>query len=141
MHPALISHLAKQRKTMPALALLLALADGQDSPIEEIYASQAIDWCAYLESHARRVYSCVVDAQMQAAAVLAAGLRDRTVGADGVFARRDVYRHHWTGLETPEQAGDALDILHDAGWVRPKTSEVAIGRPRDLWETNPKIYV
>jgi putative DNA primase/helicase len=139
MHPALISHLSKQRKTMPSLALLLALADAQDTPIESCYAAQAIDWCKYLESHARRIYSCVVDARMQAAAVLAARLRDGTVGAEGTLAKRDVYRHHWTGLETPEEAGAALEILQDAGWVRRKASEVAIGRPSDVWEVNPRV--
>jgi putative DNA primase/helicase len=139
MHPALIAYLAKQRKTMPSLATLFALADGQEPPAGAQHAFKSIRWCQYLESHARRIYSCVVDARMQAAAVLAARLRDGTVGADGTFARRDIYRHHWAGLETPEQAADALEILRDAGWVRRKPSEVGTGRPSDLWEINPKV--
>jgi putative DNA primase/helicase len=147
LHPALVSHLSKFRKTMPALAVLFALADGFDPPVGKGHARQAMDWCGYLESHAYRIYSCVVSARMQAAAVLAKKLRDGkvTVESDGTFARRDVYRHHWTGLETPEEAGDALAILEDAGWVRRKPAEVVMGRPpmgrpSDLWMVNPRIY-
>jgi putative DNA primase/helicase len=140
LHPALVSHLSKLRKTMPALAVLFALADGFDPPLGKGHTAQAIGWCEYLESHAHRIYSCVVSARMQAAATLAQRLRDRTIGADGTFARRDVYRHHWTGLETPEEAGDALGILQDAGWVRPKAQESGMGRPADLWVVNPRVY-
>jgi putative DNA primase/helicase len=140
LHPALISHLSKLRKTMPTLALLFALADDWDTPIKVGHAKQSIDFCGYLESHARRVYSCVVSPRMQAAAVLGERLRDRTVGADGSFARRDVYRHHWFGLDTPDAVGDALGILRDAGWVRPKASEPGMGRPSDLWLVNPGLY-
>src|SRR5262249_36787098 len=83
LHPALISHLAKYRKLMPALGLLLATADqlltvGQlpGPPLVFLdHAEQAARWCAYLESHARRTYSCVVIATMQAAADLAAKLK------------------------------------------------------------------
>jgi hypothetical protein len=141
LHPALISHLGKMRKTMPALAGLLSLADGQESPIDFAHAQMAADWCQYLESHARRVYACVVNPRMKAAADLAAKLKKGEACAGGTLTRRDVYRHQWTGLDTPERVGDALEVLRDAGWVRPCPSESNsfAGRPADRWEVNPKI--
>jgi putative DNA primase/helicase len=143
LHPALISHLGKMRKTMPALSGLLSLADGQESPMDLPHAQMAADWCEYLESHARRVYACVVSARMKAAADLAAKLKKGKVGGGGTVTRRDIYRNQWTGLDTPESAGDALEILEDAGWVRPCPSQSPPigGRPADRWQINPKIVV
>jgi putative DNA primase/helicase len=141
LHPALISHLGKMRKTMPAIAGLLSLADGQESPIDCAHAEMSADWCDYLESHAIRVYACVVSARMKAAADLAEKLRKGEVGTGGVVTCRDVYRHQWTGLDTPDNAGDALEILEDAGWVRswPAQSTPLGGRPTDRYQINPKI--
>jgi putative DNA primase/helicase len=141
LHPALISHLGKMRKTMPTLCLLLSLADAQESPIDLAHAQMAADWCEYLESHARRLYACVVSSRMQAAADLAARLRKGAVGQDGSMTRRDVYRHQWTGLDTPDNVGDALKVLEDAGWVRPANDESGPfgGRPADRWLVNPKV--
>jgi putative DNA primase/helicase len=141
LHPALISHLGKMRKTMPLLALLLTLADAQDSPVDLAHSEMAADWCRYLESHARRVYACVVSPRMRAAADLAQKLRKGVIGKDLSVTRRDIYRHQWTGLDTPDSVGDALKVLEDAGWVRPANDEPGPfgGRPADRWWVNPKI--
>jgi putative DNA primase/helicase len=141
LHPALISHLGKMRKTMPALCLLLSLADAHAGPIDLEHTGMAGDWCDYLESHARRVYSCVVSPRMKAAADLADKLRKGSVGEEGTVTRRDIYRHQWTGLDTPENVGDALEVLRDAGWVRPAPTESGLvgGRPADRWLVNPKV--
>jgi putative DNA primase/helicase len=141
LHPALISHLSKMRKTMPSLSQLLTLADAQDSPIDLAHAQMAGDWCHYLESHARRIYSCVVSPRMRAASELAEKLRKGVVGVEGSLTRRDVYRNQWTALDTPDAVGDALKILEDAGWVRPANEQPGPfgGRPADRWLVNPKV--
>jgi putative DNA primase/helicase len=141
LHPALVSHLGKMRKTMPALCLLLTLADAQESPIDLAHAEMAEAWCEYLESHARRVYACVVTPRMKAAADLAAKLKKGDVGENGTVTRRDIYRCQWTGLDDPDKVSDALEILRDVGWVRPSPSEPTPfgGRPADRWLINPKI--
>ena len=59
-------------------------------------------WCEYLESHARRVYSCIVTPQLRAARELADKIKHRKVGADGFFSCREVYLKGWSGLDTPE---------------------------------------
>jgi Protein of unknown function (DUF3987) len=92
-HPALVSHLSKYRKLMPALALLFELADcaaagpmsveGGSSDADQClrvsleHARLAAAWCEYLESHARRIYSCITTPQMRAAQVFAERLKKR----------------------------------------------------------------
>lgn len=57
LHPALVSHLSKYRKLMPALALLFELADraaartlrSSDLCVTLEHAAQAAEWCGYLE--------------------------------------------------------------------------------------------
>jgi putative DNA primase/helicase len=146
-HPAIISHLGKYRKLMPALGLLLSTADQiatqgalhDPALVFREHAQQAARWCDYLESHARRIYACVVTATMQAAADLARKLKAKVIGADGTFAVRDVYRHGWTHLDTPERSAAALAVLEDAGWVRRIPNEVTPGRPSNRYLMNPKV--
>jgi len=148
LHPALISHLGKYRKLMPALGLLLSTADqlltlGQlhDPPLVFLdHAEQAACWCAYLESHARRIYAAVVTPVMQAAADLAGKLKRKAVGADGTFAVRDVYRHCWSGLDTPARVTAALEVLADAGWVRAMKKASGPGCPPNLYAVNPRLH-
>jgi putative DNA primase/helicase len=145
---AMISHLSKYRKLMPALALLFFLADqasgmtmSDGDRVSLEHAQKSASWCTYLGSHANRMYSCVTTARMRAAADLAAHLKRKEIGADGILAKRDVYRHHWTGLDTPEAADAALEVLEEAGWVRPiSRSQGITGRPPHLWQVNPRIW-
>jgi len=72
LHPALISHMSKYRSLMPALAVLFELAEwatgnGSADTVSLEHTRQAALYCAYLESQARRVYSCVVTLQQRAA--------------------------------------------------------------------------
>src|SRR5262249_23173392 len=136
LHPALVSHLSKYRKLMPALALLFELADrvaqkgfvgfeGSTSGASTIipmvcleHTRQVAAWCEYLESHAGRVYSCVVSPQLRVARELADKIKKRKVGAAGPFTDREVYLKGWGGLDTPEAVRQAVQVLQDAGWVR-----------------------
>jgi hypothetical protein len=159
IHPALAGHLSKFRKTMPALALLFELADRtteedfesnarviQGNPsmhavISLDHAKQAAAFCDYLESHARRVYSCVISPATHAAQVLATKIKMKKIGADGWFSLREVYLKGWSGLETPEASVRAVEILQDAGWIRPINEERGSqgGRPAMRFEINPKV--
>ena len=146
-HPALISHLSKYRKLMPSLALLFHLADramgcGDADAVCIEHTRQAAAWCDYLESHARRVYSCVVTPQLRAARELADKIKKRKVAADGLFSCRDVYLKGWSGLDTPEAVKQAAEVLHDAGWVRDLSCESrpSGGRPSSRYEVNPGVW-
>lgn len=144
LHPALISHLSKYRSLMPSLALLFHLADaagGRDT-VSLGSARRAAAWCDYLESHARRVYSCIVTPQLRAARELADKIKHRKVGTDRLFSCRDVYLKGWSGLNSPEAVKQAAEVLQDAGWVRDLSSEPGPsgGRPSNRYEVNPGVW-
>ena len=147
LHPAIIAHLAKFRSLMPSLAGLFELADlaGSGRNLSEKllislqHAQQAAALCDYLESHARRVYSCIATPERRAAQELARHIRGGDISS--VFTTRDVYLKNWTGLNTPERVRSALDVLEAAAWVRRAlnpTSPVG-GRPSELWLVNPMV--
>ena len=144
---------------MPSLALLFELADraGFDGFVGSSladcqnfvsleHARQAVAWCDYLESHARRVYSCVVTPQVRAARELGDHIKKKHVrnrdGGIDRFAARDVYLKGWTGLDTPEMVRAAADLLEDAGWVRQIPSEPGAqgGRPSNRHAVNPRVW-
>ena len=153
LHPALISHLSKYRSLMPSLALLFELTDraargetlsegGTTNYVSLDHARQAAAWCEYLESHARRVYSCIVSPQLRAARELADKIKQRKIGADGFFSCRDVYLKGWSSLDTPELVKRAAEILQDAGWVRELVNESGHlgGRPSNRYAVNPGVW-
>lgn len=146
--PAIVAHLSKYRSLMPSLALLFELADvaatggkiGEAKTVSLDHARQAAMFCEYLESHAMRVYACIVSPEARAARDLARHIQARDLPE--VFRTRDVYLKSWSGLGSPERVRGALDILEDAAWVR--TAELPIspsgGRPPEAWVVNPKVF-
>lgn len=147
LHPAMVAHLSKYRSLMPSLALLFELADlvAAVAPIATgitvglDHARQAAAYCAYLESHARRVYACVVSPETAATRDLARHIKAGDLPE--LFSTRDVYFKGWSGLDSPERVRRALDFLEDAAWVckaEPPTSPSG-GRPSEAWIVNPKV--
>jgi putative DNA primase/helicase len=143
LHPALVCHLSKYRSLMPSLALLFELADAAadnraTQSVSLRHAQQAAAWCEYLESHARRIYSCVVTPQLRAARDLASKIKRGQLA--GPFSLRDVYLKGWSGLDTPEAVRQAVEVLEDAGWIRslPSTPSPSGGRPGAKYDINPK---
>jgi hypothetical protein len=147
LHPALVAHLSKYRRLMPALAGLFELADavagnGAGETVSLKQAQRGAAWTEYLESHARRVYACVVTPQLRAARELADKIRQRKVGASGSFSCREIYWKGWRGLDSPEAVKQAAELLEDANWVRRLLAESRPvgGRPADRFEINPGVY-
>jgi putative DNA primase/helicase len=144
LHPALVSHLSKYRSLMVSLALLFELADrvgfeGFESNFVTLeHARQAADWCEYLESHARRVYSCIVSPAIQAANDLAKRIRTRQVTKGRFFTLREIYQKGWTGMSSPTEARQACQVLTDLGWIR-QSAERKSGRPSGRFEINPEV--
>lgn len=148
LHPALVSHLAKYRSLMPTLAMNFALADraasgtgiADDEIVPLEHAQQAVDLCAYLESHAHRVYACIISPEARAARELARHIQSRDVPE--AFRARDIYRRGWTGLDTRDRADAALGVLEDADWIR--AAQIAAtesgGRPTEIWTVNPRVH-
>lgn len=138
-HPALESHLAKYRSLVPALALVIHLADNGTGPVTNRALNKAINWSKYLWSHARRVYSCVTNS----AGFAARSLADRiTLGKlkDG-FTAREVMRAGWQHLNDADDVRQALEWLIDAGWLRVQVKPTTErgGRSTETFLINPAV--
>lgn len=128
------SHLAKFPALACRLALVLHLCDADGGPVSGEAMARALDWCAHLESHARRIYAPLADGGLSAAHAL---LRKRKELPD-VFTARDVYRKCWGGLDVDATA-DALEVLREYGHLIELAPEQGAGRPsaRYAWKVQP----
>ena len=118
---AFASHIAKYRSLMPSLALLFHLinvADGSANPgpVLEDSARLAVEWCTFLEAHARKLYDVELDRGKSAARSLAAKIEAGAL-IDGETVR-DIYRRGWSGLKSDEVVIDGLTVLESLGWIR-----------------------
>jgi putative DNA primase/helicase len=143
LHPSLVSHIAKYRKLVPVLAGLYTFADdASDEWIDLPYLEQAVRTSECLESHAVRVYSCVASPSLQAARSLLDKVQRRVIARDGILHTRELYRHHWSGLDERSKVQAALDILEDTNHLRRCASEPdrRLGRPSQSYRVNPRIW-
>ena len=128
LSPAFESHLGKYRSLMPSLALIFHLLDKDAGPVGADCAIRAAAWCAYLESHAGRLYSAVSDPAITSARELFRRLPQLPDG----FTARDIYRHCWARLSSSE-TDDAIKILADHGWVRSRQVKTE-GRSKTVYD-------
>ena len=134
-HAAFESHLAKYRKLVPALALLIHLADRADGAVGEVALLKALAWAEYLESHARRAYASVTQAEAESARALLARIWRGDV--PDPFGPRDVYHKHWAYLASPEDVHQAVRLLADLDYLREERQDTG-GRPKVSYRVNPK---
>jgi putative DNA primase/helicase len=146
LHPALISHLSKYRKLVPALALIFALVDTPESGnvIHERELLRALAWADYLRTHAERLYAAAVIPETTGAKQLLDKIKaGRLCDGDGVpleaFTPRLVAVKHWTGLGTPDAVRKAANLLADYGWLAHEAlpTGAAGGRPSDRYLIHP----
>jgi putative DNA primase/helicase len=148
LHPAMVSHLSKYRKLIPALALVFALIDTPDSGgvIHEGELLRALAWGDYLRSHANRLYAAAVMPETTDAVTLLSRIRaGRLVDKDGVildsFTPRQIAIKGWAGLATPDAVRKAADALADYDWLRRDVVQsgdaLGRGRPSDRYAVNP----
>jgi putative DNA primase/helicase len=141
-HAIINEHLGKFRSLMPSVAALIHLADAAvdlvpPGEISEAAAWCAVEWCAYLEAHARRIYGSALSRSTDAARLLASKIRKRRIGDR--FKARDVYINEWTGLATSDEAKKAIDTLEEFGWLRSLDVRTG-GRPTVEYAINPRVY-
>ena len=140
---AIESHLAKYRSLMPSLALLFQLVADMDAAREPAAvslenAAQAAEWCAYLESHALRLYASAEDPAMAGGREL---LKKASQGRilNGSSAR-DIYRKHWSRLNGPEEVNGALRVAEEYGWVRQERDTETGGRDVRWIFFHPEVF-
>ena len=127
LHPALESHFSKYRKLVPALALLVHLADDGRGPVSEVATLKALAWTEYLETHAHRIYGAVTQAEVAAAKAILRRIKRGDLKPP--FASHDVWRPGWTGLSDRELVGRALEMLTDYGHLVVEVDRGTGGRP------------
>jgi putative DNA primase/helicase len=148
--PILMSHLAKYRKLMPALALILHAIEAAEKgfgtlgtvvPGVSLAATQkGAAWCDYLEAHAKRCYQSVIDPGPAASVALAQKVRSSKL--PNPFKARDVYRCHWADLRTRDDVESAAAVLEAAHWLCSEpiaTDPQEGGRPSTRYWINPKL--
>jgi len=136
LHEALESHLLKQAKLVPALALIFHLADGEHGPVGIAALLRALAWADLLEQHAGRIYACGSAGEHSAARTLLARLRTGKLGAR--FSVREIAKRGWTGLADHEAVRAAVSSLELHGWLRTTITPTA-GRPKEEIELHPSV--
>lgn len=134
--PAYMAHVAKFRRVMPALSLLLHLAEGRRGAIGLDHARRGAAWVDFLEAHARKLYHVELSPGTSAAHVLATKIRSGLV-YDGLTIR-DMKQAEWGGLRGSDAVETAVAELAALGWVRTSTMKSA-GRPSRVIEINPHV--
>ncbi|MQW93381.1 DUF3987 domain-containing protein [Acinetobacter wanghuae] len=148
-YPIIAQHLQKYPKLMASIALIFHLLEGirfgSVDRVSEQSALMAVEWCNYLESHARRIYGLVLNAATSKAASLGLRLKKLSYTDDWIvngFKARDIQRKNWKSLTDLHSVEAALDILVDYHWLNVKevfTTDRG-GRPTKQFYINPKIY-
>ena len=99
----------------------------------------AAEWCDYLESHARRIYSLPKSPSFLPALIVAGKLKQGDL--KNGFTARDVYRRCWAGVGLVELTNAALARLVETNWLReePHKPTSKGGCPTITYLVNPKI--
>jgi hypothetical protein len=140
---AIQSHMQKFRSLFASLALIFEAIDFVDGSSEggsvsKISAMRAAGWCEYLEGHALRVYSPLIDApERRAEQLLNKILKGEIKPGANV---RGIYRKQWSGLTSHESVVEALEILEGHGWIRiAKLNPSGRGRPTEVLRVHPDL--
>jgi hypothetical protein len=136
----MIGHLSKYRKLVPALALVIHLAEWRTEAVTLAALDKALQWAAYLETHAGRVYGSRGVVEADAARSLLKKLLAGTAGLPEEFTARQVRNKGWSGMTKPEEADAVCELLADCGWILPKDAGRTAkgGRPTTLYRVNPR---
>lgn len=148
LHPALVSHLSKWRKLIPALALIFALVDTPDSGgvIHERELIRALAWADYLRTHAERLYAAALVPETTGAHALLVKIKGgKLCDGDGAlcesFTPRLVAVKSWAGLNSVDSVRKAAELLADYGWLARETVPAGAkgGRPSERYLIHPAL--
>lgn len=118
-NPLMVEHFGKFRSLMPSLALIFHLIDiaddGINGAVSEKSALLAVQWCDYLEPHARRIYAMAESPEHEAAVRLSEKIRESKLSRK--FTIKTVYDKGWHGLKDKTEVQAACDILIDENWL------------------------
>lgn len=131
-NPLMVEHFGKFRSLMPSLALIfhcIDIADGKVSgSISAAAARLAVEWCKYLESHARRIYAMAESPEHEAAVRLADKIKAKALPSP--FTCKAVYDKGWHGLKDRHEVEAACNVLIDENWLMMERKPVTGNRGR-----------
>jgi hypothetical protein len=131
-NPLMVEHFGKFRSLMPSLALIfhcIDLADGKArGNVSARAAMLAVQWCDYLETHARRIYAMAESPEHAAAVRLAEKIKAGALLSP--FTCKMVYDKGWHGLKDKQEVEAACHILIDENWlIMQRKPKPLTGRP------------
>lgn len=131
------AHLSKYRKTLPCIAILDSIVDGNAPENISLESWQkALRFGSYLESHARRIYSSNLIPERVSAVALGELIIHGEL-QDGSTVR-ELIRRGRKELDSPEQVHKALGVLEACGWIRVERTSNG-GRPSEVIRVHPKF--
>lgn len=113
IHPALQSHYLKMPQTIAGLALLFELIEGGQRAVGTESTTRAINWAAYLMSHAQRLYGSAINAPLLGARLIL----ERRQKLPQPFTAREVRQKDWTGLASQDAVNNALAVLTEHDFI------------------------
>ena len=141
--PHMESHLAKYKKLLPALCLILehlgeAIHGRYPNEVSQTTLETALKWLEYFESHAWRIYGSGGNAVPAAAKTLIERIRKGEIKEP--FSSRDVYyKHHWSGLASPDEVEEVLNYLVEKSYLCAAYAKTN-GRPTVRYWVHPKVF-
>lgn len=136
----LLEHFTKYRSLIPSLALIFhvihclgtapAALPTQKQLVSVDAIQMAVEWCTYLQSHARRIYGLLDTQSVESAKTLLTHLKAGHL--KNGFKLSDVQRKGWSNLISLELIESAVAELVDRNWlkeIRPPATSVKAGRP------------
>ncbi len=138
-NPLMAEHFGKFRSLLPSLALIfhmIDVADGQNGQsISKQSVLLAVQWCGYLEGHARRVYAMAEHSEQEAAIRLSTKIKEGKL--PNPFAIREVQQKSWYGLKEKNEIASACELLVEENWVMAERKRTkSPGRP-----SAPKYHI
>jgi hypothetical protein len=143
-NPPLLAHISKFRSLMPAMALLYHLAEAAADSFDTFGTQVSLRaakigaaWTDYLEPHARKLFAGGSVPAYSPTERLTDEIEFRHSITDGT-SLREIYRHHWRGLDSAERVKEALAPMIGAHWVRLERGSVK-GRPSEIIRLHPDL--
>ncbi|CCH55889.1 hypothetical protein BN8_05186 [Fibrisoma limi BUZ 3] len=145
----LLEHFAKYPSLIASVALIFHLIscveEDSSTASSKLVSAQAVrmavNWCIYLQSHARRIYGLLDTASIESAKELLKHLKAGDL-SDG-FKARDVQRKGWMHLTSAEAVEAALQELVNRQWLKEIVATYnKTGRPEaPSYKIHPKILL
>ena len=130
------SHLGKYPALFGKIALILHLCDFSETQlINKNTATKAIQWCEYLKSHARRIYSLANDEFASSKALFA-----KLEKLGDKFTVSSFMKNGWKHLTTKEEIHNALKELEDRHIIKGIKIETA-GKSKTVYFINPELGI